>query len=75
MRSIQGQVVERFPGLPTRALGQKNVPGIAQCLELEHATEINADQIAQAGRELMEAEVAGPARTQWAWIPPRFFVS
>ncbi|MGB0640925.1 MAG: thiamine pyrophosphate-dependent enzyme, partial [Myxococcota bacterium] len=37
VRSIQGAVVEKFPGIPTAALGQKNIPGIAQSLILEDA--------------------------------------
>ncbi|MCB9760412.1 MAG: hypothetical protein H6739_11290 [Alphaproteobacteria bacterium] len=75
VRSIQGHVVERFPGLPTRALGQKNVPGIAQSLKLEHATILTDKDIIAAARALMDTEVRGSARPQWAWVPPRFFVS
>lgn len=75
VRSIQGQVTERFPGLPSRALGQKNIPGIAQSLLLEHATVLCEDDIQNAARELMRAELrsAGPAKV--VMVPPRYFVA
>ncbi len=74
VRSIQGQIVERFPGLPTKALGQKNVPGIAQSLKLEAATILTAQDIVDAAGELMQVQVAGSSKS-WSWVPPRFFVS
>ena len=43
VRAIQGHVVQRMPGTPTQALGQKNVPGIAQSLILEEAVVLTAD--------------------------------
>jgi pyruvate/2-oxoglutarate/acetoin dehydrogenase E1 component len=76
VRTIQGHVVERFPGMPTRAIGQKNVPGIAQSLILEHATVLTEDDIARNARELLATEVRGSSKGEgWAWVPPRFFVS
>jgi pyruvate/2-oxoglutarate/acetoin dehydrogenase E1 component len=74
VRSIQGHVVERFPGVPTRALGQKNVPGIAQSIHLEEAVVLTEHDVVAAARELLEARVAsGPAG--WSFVPPRYFVS
>ena len=73
VRSIQGQAVEAFPGLPCRALGQKNVPGIAQSLKLEAATILTDKDIAAAAHELMEVELSG--KKSWRFVPPRFFVS
>lgn len=73
VRSIQGHVVQKMPGTPTRALGQKNVPGIAQSLVLEEAVVLTAEDVVAAGRELVEVKVGGPAR--FAWVPPRYFVS
>ena len=73
VRSIQGHVVERFPGMPTRACGQKNIPGIAQSLKLEDATILTADDISAAARDVLGTEVQGQGG--WAWVPPRFFVS
>ncbi len=70
VRAIQGAAVERFPGLPTRALGQKNVPGIAQSPVLEEATVLNANDIVQAANDLLEIDTAGPSG--WCWIPPRY---
>ena len=74
VRSIQGAVVERFPGLPTRALGQKNVPGIAQSLILEEATILTHHDIRTAALELMEVRTGG-ARAGWSYLPPRYFIS
>jgi pyruvate/2-oxoglutarate/acetoin dehydrogenase E1 component len=76
VRTIQGHVVERFPGMPTRAIGQKNVPGIAQSLILEHATVLTEDDITRNARELLATEVRGSSKGEgWSWVPPRFFVS
>jgi len=74
VRSIQGAVVERFPGLPTRALGQKNVPGIAQSLILEEATVLTHEDVEHAAHELLETRVAGVGKAGWSWIPPRYFL-
>jgi 2-oxoisovalerate dehydrogenase E1 component len=73
VRSIQGAAVERFPGMPTRALGQKNVPGIAQSLALEEATILTKDDVANGSREIMATQVAGDGA--WSWVPPRFFIN
>ena len=70
VRSIQGAVVERFPGLPTRALGQKNVPGIAQSLVLEEATVLDQEDFVHAAHELRNARATLSAG--WSWIPPRY---
>jgi 2-oxoisovalerate dehydrogenase E1 component len=72
-RQIQGAVVEKFPGLPTRALGQKNVPGIAQSLILEAATILTAEDVVAAAQEILEVEVAGSGG--WSFVPPRYFIS
>ncbi len=73
VRQIQGEAVQRRPGLPTRALGQKQVPGIAQSLVLEEATILQAADIEEAARALLTTEVAGHSpRTRW--VAPRYFV-
>ena len=72
VRSIQGAVVERFPGVPTRALGQKNIPGIAQSLILEEATVLTHEDIQHAAHELLETRATGPSG--WSYVPPRFFL-
>ena len=72
VRQIQGDVVQRKPGVPTRALGQKQVPGIGQSLVLEDATILTAQDVVHAGQELMEVRVAGDRA--WGWVPPRYFV-
>lgn len=73
-RAIQGAVVERLPGVPTRALGQKNVPGISQNLTLENATILTAADIVAAGEELMSTRSAATS-AGWSWVPPRFFLT
>ena len=72
VRQIQGEVVQQKPGLPTRALGQKQVPGIGQSLVLEDATILTAHDVVTAGQELMEVRVAGDRA--WGWVPHRYFV-
>ncbi|ACY15184.1 thiamine pyrophosphate-dependent enzyme [Haliangium ochraceum] len=70
VRAIQGAVVERFPGMPTRALGQKNVPGIAQSPHLEEATVLTAEHIVEAATGLRAQQSSGASG--WSWIPPRY---
>jgi 2-oxoisovalerate dehydrogenase E1 component len=72
VRQIQGDVVQRFPGLPTQALGQKLVPGVAQSLVLEDATILTAADIQRAATELQSTRVGGSG--DWAWVPSRYFV-
>ena len=74
VRSIQGAVVDKLPGLPTRAIGQKNIPGIAQSLKLENATILTSEDVVTAAREVLEVEVGG-GPGGWSWIPPRHFIN
>ena len=74
VRSIQGAVVEKFPGIPSKALGQKNIPGISQSILLENATILTSDDIQQAAHELMNTSVQR-STSQWTYIPPRFFLA
>lgn len=69
-RAIQGHVVEKFEGIPTRAVGQKNVPGIAQSPTLEKATVLTSTDVANAARDVLGAEVQGTGG--FAWIPRRY---
>jgi pyruvate/2-oxoglutarate/acetoin dehydrogenase E1 component len=73
VRSIQGPVVEKFPGLPTVALGQKNIPGIAQSLILEDATILNKNDVVEGAKKVMNTKVSG--ESTFAWIPPRYFMN
>ncbi len=75
-REIQSQVAEAFPGIPTRAVGMKNVPAIAQSEILEEATVLNPERIEAAAHTLL-----AQSRTQggtgvggWHWVPPRYYV-
>jgi 2-oxoisovalerate dehydrogenase E1 component len=72
VRQIQGDVVQRRPGTPTRALGQKQVPGIGQSSVLEAATILTADDIVHAADDLMEARSSGPRTT--GWVSSHYFV-
>jgi 2-oxoisovalerate dehydrogenase E1 component len=73
VRQIQGDCVERFPGLPSRGLGQKYVPGIAQCLALEEATVLTHEDIVHAAREVLGVQV-GVSRTVKLEVAPRYFL-
>ena len=74
VRSIQGAVVEKFPSLPTRALGQKNIPGIGQSLILEEATVLTSEDILRNVQELC-AQQTSRTQIKMSWIPPRYFIS
>ena len=73
VRTIQGAAVEKFPGIPTAALGQKNIPGIAQSLLLEDATILTKEDVVAAAGSLMGTKVSG--ESTFAWIPPRYFIN
>jgi len=70
-RSIQGHVTERFDGVPTRAVGQKNVPGIGQSPTLEKATVLNVGDIVTAAQDVVATEVKGTG--SFAWMPRRYY--
>ena len=73
VRSIQGHVVERFPDAPTRAIGQKNVPGVGQSPALEKATILTSSDVLAAARDLMATGTPDPvAPGGWAWLPRRY---
>ncbi|GAB4566345.1 MAG: dehydrogenase E1 component subunit alpha/beta [Haliangiales bacterium] len=71
VRSIQGAAVERFPGLPTAAIGQKNVPGVPQSPILEEATVLNASDVVHAANSVVTSDLG--AMGGWNWIPPRYY--
>ena len=73
VRQIQGDCVERFPGLPSRGLGQKYVPGIAQCLALEEATVLTHEDIVRGAHEVLATRV-GTTRTRTVEVAPRYFL-
>lgn len=73
VRQIQGAVVEALPGTPTRGIGQKNIPGVAQSLVLENATVLTAEDVKNAVGEVRQVKVAGTGGT--TWVAPRYFVS
>jgi pyruvate/2-oxoglutarate/acetoin dehydrogenase E1 component len=78
VRSIQGFVVEKFPSMPTKSLGQKNIPGISQSLILEDATILTKEDIIQAGQDIFEQSAhgrSGSTQSGWSYVPPRFFIS
>jgi len=73
-RQIQGDVVDRLPGTPSRALGQKNIPGIGQSLVLEEATILKAEDVIEAVGEILDVTVDASGPAGWDWIPPRYFI-
>jgi 2-oxoisovalerate dehydrogenase E1 component len=74
VRTIQGQMVQRFPGLPSKACGQKDIPGIAQCLALEDATILTKVDIIDAAKELQETQMSGRSTVVREIVPPRFLL-
>lgn len=74
VRQIQGDCVERFPGLPNKALGQKYVPGIAQNLGLEEAVILTWEDVVHAARAVM-ATRSGVAGTRVVEVAPRYFLT
>ena len=73
VRQIQGDVIERFPGLPAVALGQKYVPGVAQNLALEEAVVFCAEDVLRGARAIVAAKV-GVSRTKVVEVAPRYFL-
>jgi pyruvate/2-oxoglutarate/acetoin dehydrogenase E1 component len=73
VRAIQGAVVDELPGVPTRAVGQKNLPGIAQSLDLEAVQVLADSQIVEAVEGVMQAAVVGT--THVAFVPHRYWIS
>lgn len=71
VRSIQGAIVDTMPGIPTRGIGQKNVPGIAQSEILEEATVLTDKDIVAAAHDVMKSDSSGGA-SGWSWVPPRY---
>lgn len=75
VRTIQGQIVERMPGLPSKACGQKDIPGIAQCVSLEMATVLSVEDICQAAVELQQTQPVGKTTVLRQVVAPRFLLN
>lgn len=73
VRQIQGDVVERYPGLPAKALGQKYVPGIAQNLSLEEAVVLTWEDVVHGAHTVIGQKV-GVSRTRTVEVAPRYFL-
>ena len=64
-----------MPGIPTRGLGQKYVPGIAQSLALEEATVLTWEDIHHAAHSVLEQKPSGGVgRTKVVEVAPRYFL-
>ena len=73
MREIQAQVAEAFPGTPMKAVGMKNVPGVAQSELLEEHTVLTTERIEEGARAVLAAAVGtGSTRGGWNWMPARY---
>jgi hypothetical protein len=59
--------------MPTRTVGMKNVPAVAQSLLLEEATVLTAHDVEAAAKELLDVR-AGTTKAGWDWVPPRYFI-
>ncbi len=69
-RQIQGWMTESIPGLASRVVGMKEVPGVAQSPVLEKGTVLTVDDIVACAVELVEN---GPGLHRgWSYIPRRF---
>ena len=73
MEVLYYERVEQFPGMPTIALGQKNIPGIAQSLILEDATILTKQDIVDGAKKVLSTKVSG--ETTVSYIPPRYFIN
>jgi 2-oxoisovalerate dehydrogenase E1 component len=71
VRQIEGDCTERFPGLPARGLGQKYVPGIAQCLSLEEATVLTWEDVHHAAHALVGQKLVASRSVE---VAPRYFL-
>lgn len=71
-REIQAQVAEAFPGIPVRAVGMDNLPGIGQGEHLEEATALNAHKIEAAARSILASSLGTGAPAGWNWLPARY---
>jgi len=74
VRQIQGDVVERMPGVPAKALGQKYVPGIAQNLALEEAVVLTGEDVVHGAHDVL-AQRVGVGRTRTVEVAPRYFLT
>ncbi len=73
MREIQAQVAEALPGIPMKAVGMRNVPGIGQAEGLEEHTAVSPERIEQAARAVLGAAVStGSVSSGWSWVPGRY---
>jgi len=68
-RTIQGLVAEAVPGAPTRTVGQKNLPGIAQAPALEKASVLSQADVVSAAKAVTEIDADRPG---WNWVPGRY---
>jgi 2-oxoisovalerate dehydrogenase E1 component len=72
VRAIQGAVVEALPGTPTRAVGQDDLPGIAQSLVLEEAQTLSTERVVHAVHAVL-GEKTGAAVP--VFVPHRYWIS
>ncbi len=73
VRQIQGDCVEHFPGLPSKALGQKYVPGIAQNLALEEAVVLTAEDVVNGATTVLGLKT-GVQVSRVVEVAPRYFM-
>lgn len=69
-RHLQGELGELVPGLLSRAVGMKEVPGIAQSGVLEEATALSVEDVVACVETLLETRT--PSAAGWSYVPRRF---
>ncbi len=72
VRAIQGAAIEALPGLPSRAIGQENLPGVAQSLVLEEAQVLGWEDVVEAVHGVI-AENPGGVGTP-VFVPHRYWL-
>ena len=68
------QVAEALPGVPTKAVGMRDVPGIGQSELLEEHSVLSPERIEQAARAVLASAVStgSTAAAGWSWVPGRY---
>jgi 2-oxoisovalerate dehydrogenase E1 component len=69
-RHVQGVLGELVPGLVSRVVGMKEVPGVGQSTLLEEATTLSVEDVEAAVEAVLRAE-ARPA-AGWSYVARRF---
>jgi 2-oxoisovalerate dehydrogenase E1 component len=67
-RQIQGDLIEAYPGISVRVIGQLNTPAVAQSRVLEDAITLQVSDIKQAMVEMMESKPQAWMENELHWL-------